>query len=161
MWDGSQLRYPDNGSTPPPNPDLPANIATDYLEARDVFSRSPRSAAALLRLVIQKICIHLGHPGKDLNKDIGALTRQGLLPVVEKSLDAVRVIGNNAVHPGTIDIQDDPSIAASLFDLVNLIVAQMISAPLQAQAAYDRLSPEQLAQISRRNAGAGGSQGGP
>eukprot|EP01031_Cornospumella_fuschlensis_P049643 gene49643-60771_t len=83
----------------PPNPDLPENVLSIYNEAANIVNSSPRGALALLRLAIQELCINLGESGKDLNKDIGNLVSKGLLPDVQKALDVVRVIGNNAVHP--------------------------------------------------------------
>jgi hypothetical protein len=53
----------------------------------------------------------------------------------------VRVIGNNAVHPGQIDLQDDPAIANALFGLVNLIAQQMITDRKEAEALYNDLLP--------------------
>src|SRR5690348_4056488 len=92
-----------------------------------IYSRSPRGAAALLRLAIQKLCIELGEPGKNLNTDIGSLFRKGLPVTVQQALDAVRVIGNEAVHPGQIDFADTPEITGTLFNLVNFIAEKMIS----------------------------------
>lgn len=101
---------------------MPTDIAKDYREARSVFNPSPRSAAALLRLCVQKLCIELGEPGKNINEDIGSLVAKGLSPKVQKALDVVRVVGNEQVHPGTLDVRDNPEIAAKLFALVNFIV---------------------------------------
>jgi hypothetical protein len=39
----------------------------------------------------------------------------------------VRVIGNNAVHPGAIDLRDDKATATTLLQLVNLVVDRRIS----------------------------------
>lgn len=88
---------------------------------------SPRSSAALLRLCIQKLMIELKQKGRDLNEDIGALVSQGLDARVQKALDVLRVIGNNAVHPGQIDLKDDKETAISLFQLLNAIVERCIT----------------------------------
>lgn len=152
IWLDKVMVYPGSETSPLPNPDLPADIKADYEEARTIFARSPRGAAALLRLAVQKLCKHIGEPGDNLNADIKALVAKGLLPAVQRALDAVRVIGNNAVHPGQIDLQDQPETAAALFRLVNLIGDQMITAPAQAAAVYNALPVGAREQITRRDA---------
>lgn len=152
FWHDGLMFYPAFGNAPPPNSDLPDGILTDYREAAEILGRSPRGAAALLRLVIQKLCQHLGLPGRHLDTDIAALVQRGLLPAVQQALDAVRVVGNSAVHPGQIDLTDDPQSAATLFLLVNLIVEQLITAPKQAQAVYDSLPEGVRNAIARRDA---------
>lgn len=152
VWYSQQLVYPHSSTAPAPNPDLPEEIAADYREAGDVLALSPRSSAALLRLAIQKLCVFLGQPGKNLNDDIGALVKDGLPARVQKPLDVVRVIGNNAVHPGKIDLRDDVRTATSLFELVNLITEYMISAPKRIDAMYQGLPEEARAAIDKRDA---------
>ncbi len=117
LWIYDKLLYPQRGVAPEPNPDLPDDIRRDYNEASSILDFSPRGAAALIRLCIQKLCKELGQPGKNINDDIGALVADGLDPRVQKALDAVRVIGNNAVHPGQIDLRDDRATAETLFKL--------------------------------------------
>ncbi|MBC2806566.1 DUF4145 domain-containing protein [Rhizobium ruizarguesonis] len=143
--------YPVAGEAPPPNPDLPEEIKADYLEASSILHLSPRGAAALVRLCIQKLCIHLQQPGKNINNDIKALVAAGLDERVQKALDAVRVIGNNAVHPGKIDIGDDLGMAQSLFRLLNLVAEKMISEPKHVDEVYALLPPTALAQIAERD----------
>jgi hypothetical protein len=118
FWNEENLIYPDLSTAPLPNPDLSQEIQDDYMEARSVLNKSPRSAAALLRLCIQKLCKELGASGKDIFEQIGDLVKKGLSETLKQALDTVRVIGNNAVHPGQLDLKDDREIALQLFGLV-------------------------------------------
>jgi hypothetical protein len=141
----------DGSIAPPPNDDLSDDIKRDYNEARGIVSRSPRGAAALLRLAIQKLCRELGEPGKNINEDIAALVRRGLPVKLQQALDGVRVIGNEAVHPGEIDISDDLPTATMLFGLVNFIAEKMLTEPKAVEALYGKLPAEKLAQIAKRD----------
>ncbi|KQM35677.1 hypothetical protein ASF03_02200 [Rhizobium sp. Leaf68] len=144
VWVSDRMVYPPaSGEAPPPNADLPDDIKRDYDEASSILERSPRGAAALIRLSIQKMCKHLGQPGENINADIKALVAAGLDSRVQKALDAVRVIGNNAVHPGSMDLRDDKATAESLFRLLNLIAEKMISEPKHVDEVYAGL-PEHL-----------------
>jgi hypothetical protein len=94
---------------------------------------------------------HLGEKGKDLNTDIGKLVGKGLDPIIQQALDVVRVIGNNAVHPGKIDLNDNPETASKLFGLVNIIVTTMITARIQIGEMFDDLSDSAKAAIEKRD----------
>jgi Domain of unknown function (DUF4145) len=148
--DGS-MHYPDRATVPLPSPDLPPDVKQDYDEARTIAARSPRGAAALLRLSIQRLCIHLGEKGKNLNDDIGSLVTKGLPSAVQKSLDVVRVIGNESVHPGAIDLRDDETTVNVLFRLVNLIAEKMITEPREIEEIYEMIPGEKRAQIEKRD----------
>ncbi len=143
LWIGKRLVYPVTGDAPSPNADLPEDIRRDYLEASSILNLSPRGAAALIRLSIQKLCKHLELPGENINLDIKALVARGLDTRIQKALDAVRVIGNSAVHPGSMDLRDDKETAESLFGLLNLIAEKMISEPKHVDEVYAGL-PEHL-----------------
>lgn len=134
-----------------PNSDLPDDIRQDFEEARSIINRSPRGAAALLRLCVQKLCAHLGESGKNINQDIAGLVKKGLNPRIQKSLDIVRVIGNEAVHPGELDLRDDPDTAAQLAKLVNIIADVMITQPKHIDTLYDSLPAEKKEQIEKRD----------
>jgi hypothetical protein len=151
IWIGENMNFPVASDAPLPNPDMPAEIMADFEEARQISSLSPRGAAALLRLCVQKLCIHLGEKGKDINDAIASLVAKGLSPLIQKSLDAVRVIGNEVVHPGTIDLRDDQDTATGLFQLLNLIVEQMISQPKHVQSMYDKLPLGKRTAIEKRD----------
>lgn len=142
MWIYGKLVYPPLQRGPEPNPDIPSDILEDYIEASSILDLSPRGAAALLRLAVQKLCIHLGEPGKNINDDIGSLVAKGLSTKVQKALDTVRVIGNHAVHPGKIDLKDDRETAGKLFGLINIITDIMISQDKHIDALYEEKVPE-------------------
>jgi hypothetical protein len=152
VWMQGKMIFPPEGSVPPPNSDLRDDIREDYNEAKSILSRSPRGASALLRLCIQKLCQQLGLPGKDLDADIGALVKNGLPATIQKALDLVRVIGNNSVHPGVLDLKDDVRTASRLFELVNHIAFTMISQPKAIENLYDEKVPARQKQaIEKRD----------
>jgi hypothetical protein len=151
FWDDGRMVYPLFGSAPPPNSDLPHDIVADYDEARNILPLSTRGAAALLRLCIQKLCKHLGEKGDNINEDIKSLAAKGLPPQIQQALDIVRVVGNQAVHPGQLDLRDDTETATKLFVLVNLIADVMITQPKHISEMYDSvISPSQQAAIEAR-----------
>lgn len=140
-WINQGLVYPPSLIAPPPNPDIPEDIKFDIEEARAILSNSPRGASALLRLAIQKLCAFLGEKGKNINDDIASLVKKGLPIKVQQALDIVRVVGNNSVHPGQIDLKDDIETANKLFGLVNLIADVMITQPKHVEELYETVVP--------------------
>jgi uncharacterized protein DUF4145 len=151
IWYMGKMLYPDTMSVAPPNSDLAADIQDDYREAASILNKSARGAAALLRLCIQKLCMQLGEKGENLNTDIGNLVRKGLPVQIQQALDIVRVIGNNVVHPGQIDLKDDQSTAFTLFQLVNRIADDRITQPKLTQALYDSLPQTARDAIEKRD----------
>lgn len=151
FWLHTTLLWPTAKTAPKPNSDMPATIAAHFEEARDIFDRSARGAAAMLRLCVQELCDHLGHKGKKIDDAIAAMVRDGLPPVIQQALDTVRVVGNEAVHPGKISFDDDREAAAQLFNLVNIIVERMISHPKQIDAIYATLPESKRAAIEKRD----------
>lgn len=151
LWRDGSIIYPDASPAPLPNADLPDAIKADYLEARSIINPSPRGAAALFRLCVQKLCKHLGETGKDINHDIAALVKKGLNPKIQKSLDIVRVIGNEAVHPGQIDLKDKPETAVSLCHLINIIADAMITQPKMIEELYAELPEDKRGHIAKRD----------
>lgn len=145
------LVWPIESQAPAPNTDMPASIASDFEEARQIYMTSPRGAAALLRLALQKLCGELGETG-DINTAIGNLVAKGRISeVLQQALDSLRVIGNEAVHPGTLDLKDDQETALGLFKLLNFIVEKTISDPKRIADIYGKLPPEKLKGIADRD----------
>ena len=151
VWVHGNLIHPNEKLGVLPNPDLPDYIIRDYEEARGILGESPRGAAALLRLCVQKLCIHLGEKGKNIDDDIASMVSKGLNPLVQKSLDIVRVIGNEAVHPGVIDLDDDRDTASQLLILINSITDQMLSHPKKVEELYGRLPESKREAIEKRD----------
>ena len=151
VWVHDTLLYPQRLYTIAPNQDMPDDVKKDYEEANEILDKSPRGAAALLRLAIQKLCVHLGEPGKNINIDIASLVKRGLDIRVQQALDVVRVVGNNAVHPGQMDIKDDGNTARTLFGLINLITEKLISEPKHIQNLFDSLPEGARKQIEERD----------
>ena len=62
-----------------------------------------------------------------------------------------RVIGNNAVHPGHIDLKDDRETGETLFHLINAITDKMISNPKMIDKIYENLPEDVRNKIAKRN----------
>lgn len=83
---------------------------------------------------------------------IGSLVQKGLPTIVQKALDAVRVIGNKAVHPGQIAFDvDDKSTAETLMKLLNIITERMISEPKEINGIFDVLPQSAKDSIKKRD----------
>lgn len=145
------LIYPRNSTAPPAHQDMPEEVLADYQEARDIADISPRAASAMLRLVIQKLCLLLGGDGKNINEDIGKLVTQGLPKRIQQALDTVRVSGNEAVHPGELQPEDIAEVAHSLFTLVNFIVEYMIAIPKKTEELFNGLPKDKIKAIEKRD----------
>jgi len=146
------MLVPSEAPVPPPHEDMPVECIDEYNEARDVVAWSPKAAAALMRLCIQKLTSVLGEKGKNINDDIGSLVKKGMPIEVQQALDYCRVIGNNAVHPGELNINDDPKIAHSLFEMINFIVDDRITKPKKISALYSVLPEGALKAVEKRDA---------
>jgi hypothetical protein len=151
MWFKDKIIFPFNSVVEPVNIDLPEDIKNDYNEAAFIVNFSPRGAAALLRLAIQKLCKFLKTNGKDINEDIKILVEKGLRSSIQKALDIVRIVGNEAVHPGVIDLKDDKATALMLFKLVNIIATDLITNPKEIEEMYKNLPPEKIVAIENRD----------
>ncbi len=151
VWAEDKIVYPLKNSELVAHDEMPGDVRDDFNEAALIVDQSPRGAAALLRLAIQKLMPHLKQKGKDLNADIGTLVKKGLGADLAKAMDVLRVIGNNAVHPGQIDLKDDKAIALKLFETLNLIIERLISMPNRVEALFQGLPKGALKQIEQRD----------
>jgi hypothetical protein len=145
------MLYPRRTTAPLPHPEMPEEVRREYAEAASIVVISPRGAGALLRLALQKLMVELGEKSGDLNTDIGSLVKKGLDSDVQKALDSLRVIGNNAVHPLELDLSDDAETVGALFGLLNFIVEDRIARPQKLASLYDQLPKGAKQAIERRD----------
>lgn len=150
VWLKDKLVHPSTGPVGAPSKDMPPTVRELYEEAGAVFQTSPKSSAALLRLALQHLLPEVGGKGKNINDDINDLIENGLEDEMAKTMHALRIVGNEAVHPGEISVDDEPYIAEALFDLLNQIVDQMITRPKRKQALWERLPENKRADVERR-----------
>jgi len=152
VYIGDNLVLPAESDAPAPAEDLPAKLIDDFEEARAILPRSPRGSSALLRLVIQKLLPHLGATKKGIDEAIGELVQKGTIKTpIQRALDTVRVIGNESVHPGEMDLKDDRETALALFRIINLIVETAITEPKRLDALYASLPKSKLEGIEKRD----------
>lgn len=152
FWYEGRMIVPSDAPVAPPHADMPASIFGEYNEARSVFGNSPRAAVALLRLAIQKLMVELGEKGENINADIKALVAKGLPVQVQQAFDYCRVVGNNAVHPGEINLNDTPDMGQHLFSMINFIVEDRITRPKHIASLYEKLPGSAREAIEKRDA---------
>lgn len=142
VWRDGEMVYPESCPVGEPNEDMPARVREIYLEAANVFGKSPRASSALLRLALQHL---LGEILEDRSTggvftDIDAISSDPATPrPIVKALDIVRICGNESVHPGTINLNDDPDTAALLFVLLNMVTEHFFSQPKRLNEAYGKI----------------------
>ncbi len=66
-------------------------------------------------------------------------------------MDSLRVVGNNAVHPGAMDLTDDTETASALFNLLNFVVEEMISKPKRRRGVFENLPVSVREAIKKRD----------
>lgn len=156
IWEPREhkILYPASrpNTLPLPHKDLPESLILDYEEARSIAHLSPRSAAALLRLLVEKLCVTLGAKGKGINDFIGYLVKEkNLSTEAQQAFDIIRLVGNNAVHPGEINLEDNLEIVRNLFTVINIAVEHLVTQPQLLEKLYSELPQQKLAAIADRD----------
>jgi hypothetical protein len=136
-----RLASPPGAVRPNPPPDVPAEVARDYIEAAATLSVSPKASAALSRRCLQHVLREaLGVKHSDLATEIDeVIANHGLPSFLEDQLDAVRSIGNFAAHPtkatatGAI-VDVEPEEADWNLDVLDSLFDDVYVKPAQADA---------------------------
>ena len=154
FWINQQLVYPPQITAPHARKDMPKSVLEYYNEAREISAASPRAAAALLRIAAKKLCEHLKEPEPNLNRAIGNLSKKGLPERVIKSLDTVRIVGNEGgAHEGQIDLtgKDNKEIVDKLFWLINFIIEKTITEPQEVEGMFASLPEDKKQGVETRD----------
>lgn len=156
FWVNKNLVYPKEITAPLAHKDMPETVLEYYNEAREVSVSSPRAAAALLRIATKKLCESLGEHESNLNRAIGNLSKKGLPQNVIKSLDTVRIVGNEGgAHEGQIDLtgEDNKEIVDKLFWIINFIVEKTITEPKEIKNTFRSLPENKRQAAEKRDEG--------
>ena len=141
--------YPRSITVENPNPDMPEVAKGLYIESAQILQDSPRASAALLRLALQEILNEVVKGGEknNINKNIGILSKE-VDKTTQKALDLIRINGNNAVHPGEIQIKEETT--EYMYKLLNIIVQKLISDKKQIDDLFEKLPKNIKESIERR-----------
>ena len=150
LWNDRKIIYPRSITVENPNPDMPEVAKGLYIESAQILQDSPRASAALLRLALQEILNEVVEGGEknNINKNIGILSKE-VDKTTQKALDLIRINGNNAVHPGEIQIEEETT--EYMYKLLNIIVQKLISDKKQIDDLYNNLSENQKKSIKERD----------
>jgi len=153
IWAADEMIYPKASLAPKPIDDIPDEVRKDFNEARQIVDDSPKAAAALLRLAMEKLVQDLtGNYDQSLYAGIGELVDKGRIDErIQKALDSVRVTGNDYVHAGEIYNPDDRETALRLFELVNVIVELTITREKMIKEAYGEIPENKMNGIEQRD----------
>ncbi len=135
---------------PAPLPEMPEKVKKLYLEASSIADKSPAAAAILLRTALEKLCEHLGAKSENLYEAIEEIYNKKDIPEeIMEAMDAVRITGNDAAHPRTINFDDNEEIVSTLFSLLNYIVDQLIVQPQKRKDFFESLPKKPGGNIKR------------
>ncbi len=151
IWHDETMVFPLERQGEKPHPDMPEDVLAIYNEAREVAPISRKSASGLLRLALQMLVDELEPGSAGIDKKIGTLVSKGLDPQVQQAMDVLRVVGNELVHPGEINLDADDEWLPALFNLLNVIVEQVVARPKNISGLFSKLPGAKLAAIDRRD----------
>lgn len=154
VWFKGKMIFPSGSNIPMPHTDMPASVKEIYNEARDIAWKSPRAAAALLRLALEKLTEELWETNWKLNTRIGNLKKKWLPEKAIQALDIVRITANEwGSHLGQIDLtgSDNADLVNQLFFLLNFIVEHVITVNNQLDAMYAALPEDKKKGIENRD----------
>lgn len=153
FWYKKELAWPLITNVEPALEEMPDDIKNLYNEARSIVQLSPKGSCAILRLALQKLCNRLVEhdENEDINNAIKELVVRGLPPTLQEAMDTVRIVGNEAVHPGEINLDDNKQLAYAMFRLINIIIEKMLVEPKEIKELYYLMPKSKLQGIENRD----------
>lgn len=153
FWYKKELIWPLNTGVQSANSEMPNDIKELYDEAASIIELSPKGSCAILRLALQILCDRLVNKPENtpVDKAIAELVKNGLPVAIQQAMDTVRIVGNEAVHPGQINVDDNKEIAYTMFKLMNFIVEKMIVEPKNIEAIYMTMPEKKIEAIKDRD----------
>lgn len=150
LWIDEQTIFPLKPfNVPDPNTDMPADIKSLYIEAADISERSPRSAAALLRLCLEQLLDYLNiSKANSLFERIG---KAHLDQAIQDAADSLRIFGNSGIHIGEIKLDENKEILPVLFMFINYITEQLIRLPKLAKEIAEKIPGKKKEEIKKRD----------
>lgn len=138
IWVGDKMVYPLQARKP--NQDIPKAAQRLYREASLIANLSPCASAALLRTVMEKLCTELNVKGENLASKIDDMMEGGKIDKeLENAMQAVRLIGNEAIHEGVISEGDEWKTVDILFDIIDELSERLFSKPKRIRQLTSKL----------------------
>lgn len=138
---------------PQPNVDMSEECKTIYNEAAAVLDISPRASAALMRLCLQQFLNKQEIAGNSIDQQTQELIHRGIPNHIIQYIDSCRIIGNNSVHPGEIDLNDNTELASFLFPIMNTVSEYLVSEKKKADQIFNSLPSGAILAVEKRNSG--------
>jgi Domain of unknown function (DUF4145) len=142
--DGWGQVYPVGANRGPVPPEVPPDIAKDYIEACNVLPISAKASAALSRRCLQNMLHAFEYRARDLAKEIDLLLdepdpKKALPHKLRETVDAIRNFGNFSAHPvddkTTLQvIEVDPEEAEWCLEVIEDLFEHFYVGPEMARA---------------------------
>lgn len=143
VWRDGKRVFPARVPSIQPHEDMPPKARGLFEEAVAVKGLSPRASAALARASLESFLKEHFSESKAYNLDERvAEAGRHISAELWEALTVLRVVGNEALHDGKIEMQLDGSDDAyiePLLGAVNGLAEELISRPARTRALYEKL----------------------
>lgn len=139
-----QQIHPIGANRGPVSPDVPSEIAEDYIEACNVLPISAKASAALSRRCLQNMLHAHSYRDRDLAREIDLLLnepdpKKALPHRLRETIDSIRNFGNFSAHPiddkTTLQVIDvDPHEAEWCLETIEELFEHFYVGPAMARA---------------------------
>jgi Domain of unknown function (DUF4145) len=94
----------------------------DFEEAAAILNKSPRGAAALIRICIQNMMPLLEQTGKNLDENISSLVRKGLEVEIQQAMDVLQVVRKSPLQTTEFDLKEENETVKKFFNSLERIL---------------------------------------